>query len=116
MQAVRWELCRGRHRRSGNGSAAGDAGGDVDGDEAFAEAGVADEEGDFAERDFFGPEPLDGLAGVVDGGAEAEVFGFIFVGGVIFGGLVVGISVRGGFSGFGEGLEGGVEGGGAGGF
>ena len=54
------------------GGAAGDAGGDVDGDEAFAEAGVADEEGDFADGDFAGPEPGDVFGGEVGGGAETR--------------------------------------------
>jgi hypothetical protein len=51
---------------------AGDAGGDVEGDEAFAGAGVADEERDFADGDFFGPEPFDFLGGTVSGADERE--------------------------------------------
>ncbi len=41
--------------------AAGDSGGDIEGKEAFAESGVADEQGDAAERDASGPEPADAL-------------------------------------------------------
>jgi hypothetical protein len=44
-------------KSQGVGSA-GDSGGDVEGDEAFAAAGVADEEGDLADGDAVGPEPF----------------------------------------------------------
>jgi len=60
----------------GPGCGAGEAGGDIDGEEAFAGAGIADEERDFAERNFFGPEPLDGLGGTVAGAEEADVGGW----------------------------------------
>src|SRR3972149_8228534 len=70
------------------------AGSDVDDHQAFAEAWVADEERDCAERDACGPEPLDGRRRVV--GRTEHVDGV--------GGVGVGI-VAGG--------EGGVWGGGA---
>ena len=36
-------------------------GGDVDGEEGFSDAGVADDEGEFCERDSAGPEPIEGI-------------------------------------------------------
>jgi len=53
----------------------GGAGGDVEGQQALAGAGVADEERDFAERNFFGPEPLQRLGGAVVGADELQFVG-----------------------------------------
>jgi hypothetical protein len=70
-------------------SAGGDAGGEVEGDEAFALAGVADEEGDFADGDAPVPEPLDALSLHLAGEEEIGFFdgavGEGFVEGVGFG-------------------------------
>jgi hypothetical protein len=60
----------------GPGGEAGGAGGDVEGDEAFADAGIADEERDFSDRYFFRPEPLNGLGGVVVGAKDFESVGW----------------------------------------
>ena len=60
--------------RVGERFGAGEAGGEVEGEEAFADAGVADEEGDFADRDAAGPEPID-VAGADVGEAEGAEAG-----------------------------------------
>ena len=71
-------LLRARLRRTarsvGEGLAAGEAGGEVEGEEAFADAGVADEERDFADRDAAGPEPVD-VARADVGEAEGAIAG-----------------------------------------
>ena len=54
---------RGRNRGAGEGvghwGCGGDSGSEVGGEEGFSEAGVADEEGESAERDAALPEPVD---------------------------------------------------------
>jgi hypothetical protein len=64
------------------GGAVGDAGGDVESEEALAEAGIADQQRDSAERNPPGPEPAggDGLNvgqpdGAGDSGGVVEVVG-----------------------------------------
>jgi hypothetical protein len=56
-KALRHGGTKGFGKREG----AGEAGGEVEGEEGFADAGVADDEGDFAAGDAVGPEPLDGF-------------------------------------------------------
>jgi hypothetical protein len=79
----RWRSCRGILSpfpipqsplgRVGPGLSGGESGGDVEGEEAFADAGVAGEQGDFAIGDSSGPEP--GAVGGRRGGREWSVRG-----------------------------------------
>jgi hypothetical protein len=64
---------------AGKFAAAGDSGCDVERHEALAEAGIADQEGDFADWDFAGPEPFDRPPRV--GGHRAKIEVVMFVAG-----------------------------------
>ena len=91
-----WGSCPWTGLWIGPGEAGGDAGGDVGGAEGFADFGLAGKDGELAEGDAAGPEPVDVLAAYSvergEEGGEAAVLLLLEAG---MGGIGVGAGSRG---------------------
>jgi len=81
--------------RVGPWDSGGDSGGDIGSEQAFADGGIADEEGELAEGDSLGPEPADRLWGDVgeldDDGLGVGKLAVVGDGGWIVHGVVGGL-------------------------